>query len=132
RDPRASFHIVSRDKGFDPLVRHLRSQEILAQRITQAAEINIHDGRSQTSRADQVETVVESLKNRGNSRPRRRKTLRNSIASLFMNTLRDEEVDKIVDALLSRNLISIENEVVSYHLSEEEKPKKRTTRRRRR
>jgi hypothetical protein len=31
-DPTAYFHIVSKDKGFEPLVEHLRSQHINARR----------------------------------------------------------------------------------------------------
>ena len=31
-DPTGSFHLVTKDKGYDPLIEHLRSRQILAQR----------------------------------------------------------------------------------------------------
>ena len=32
-EPGSEFHIVSKDKGFDPLVQHLRSLKIKASRV---------------------------------------------------------------------------------------------------
>jgi hypothetical protein len=38
-EPGAFFHIVSRDKGFDPLIKHLREHKILSARVESIAEI---------------------------------------------------------------------------------------------
>ena len=32
KDPEAYFHVISRDTGFDPLIKHLRSRKIRIQR----------------------------------------------------------------------------------------------------
>jgi len=32
KDPNAYFHIISKDKGFDPLINHLKERKIFAQR----------------------------------------------------------------------------------------------------
>lgn len=40
-DPSAFFHIVSCDKGFDPLIQHLKSQKVLAGRWPSIQEIPI-------------------------------------------------------------------------------------------
>jgi len=37
--PESNFHIISRDTGFDPLIRHLRSRKIRVQREKDLAEI---------------------------------------------------------------------------------------------
>lgn len=37
--PGAFFHIISRDKGFDPLIQHLKSKKILAIRSESIADI---------------------------------------------------------------------------------------------
>lgn len=38
-EPSAHFHIISKDTGFDPLIQHLKSKQILAGRFTNVAEI---------------------------------------------------------------------------------------------
>lgn len=38
-DSSAYFHIVSRDAGFDPLIRHLKSRKIFAGRVQTVADI---------------------------------------------------------------------------------------------
>lgn len=38
-DPEGYFHIISKDQGFDPLIRHLRNQKIKALREKDLAEI---------------------------------------------------------------------------------------------
>jgi hypothetical protein len=39
RDPNAYFHIISKDTGFDPLIKHLKERKIFAQRERDLAEI---------------------------------------------------------------------------------------------
>jgi len=39
-DPKACFHIVSKDGGFDPLIDHLRSRHIKAHRHVSCADLN--------------------------------------------------------------------------------------------
>ncbi len=38
-EPTARFHVISKDTGFDPLIEHLRSQQIPARRVATIAEI---------------------------------------------------------------------------------------------
>src|SRR3954470_12036231 len=38
-DPTAYFHIISKDSGFDPLIKHLRGRKISAQRSTSIADM---------------------------------------------------------------------------------------------
>ena len=40
-EPSAYFHIISKDRGFDPLVQHLRSNKILAGRVKTIADIPV-------------------------------------------------------------------------------------------
>ena len=39
KDSNGRFHVISRDKGFDPLIRHLNDDGIEVQRETDLAEI---------------------------------------------------------------------------------------------
>jgi hypothetical protein len=117
RDPKAYFHIVSKDKGFDPLLRHLKSMRILAQRVSRLSEIHIGPEK-QLSLSDRVAEVIKSLKGRGNSRPRRIPTLKNTISAMYMKALPESEIDKIVGVLRSNNAIEVKGEVVTYNLAD--------------
>ncbi len=114
RDPNSYFHIISKDTGFDPLIKHLYTKKIYAQREKDLAEIPLLRISNSTSTEEKLEAIVKSLTARGHSRPRKVKTLSNTINSLFMKTLGEEELAELVDELGKRKYISIEKENVSY------------------
>lgn len=114
RDPNSYFHIISKDTGFDPLIKHLKSKKIYAQRekdLTKIPELRISNV---TSAEEKIEAIVKSLAARGHARPRKVKTLSNTINSLFMKTLGDSELGDLIDELSKRQYILIEKENVSY------------------
>ena len=114
RDPDAYFHIISKDTGFDPLIRYLKGKKILAQRERDLAEIPLLRISNATSAEERIEAIVKSLAARGNSRPRKVKTLSNTINSLFMKTLEEADLMSVIEQMKNRNLITVENGNVSY------------------
>lgn len=116
KDPDAQFHIVSRDKGFDPLIRHLQGKKIRVRRETDLAEIPELRIPDTTSRDEQIDAIVRNLRQRGHSRPRKVKTLQNTINTLFTKKLDQAELDAITDELVSRKLIVVKQNNVSYRL----------------
>jgi hypothetical protein len=116
KNPDAQFHIVSRDRGFDPLIRHLRGRNIRVRRETDLAEIPELRIPDTTSRDEQIEAIVRNLRQRGHSRPRKVKTLQNTINTLFTKKLEQTELDAITDELRKRNLIVVKQNNVSYRL----------------
>ena len=116
KDPSAFFHIISRDTGFDPLIRHLKNKKIWALREKDLAEIPLLQISNTTSQDERIEAIVKSLITRGTSRPRKTKTLGNTINSLFQKTLEGNEVTQIIQELQKRKLITIDQENVSYKL----------------
>lgn len=114
RDPNGYFHIISKDTGFDPLIKHLKERKIFAQRERDLAEIPLLRISSATSVDEKMEAIVKSLASRGHSRPRKVKTLANTINSLFSKTLEEAELMGIVEQMKKRNLIAVQNENVSY------------------
>jgi hypothetical protein len=115
RDPDAYFHIISKDTGFDPLIRHLKEIKIFAQREKELTEIPMLRISNVTTTEEKIEAIVMSLIARGQARPRKIKTLVNTIRSLFMKTLNDSEITSIIEKMKQRNLIAVENESVSYN-----------------
>ena len=114
RDPDAYFHIISRDAGFDPLIRHLKERKIFAQREKELAEIPLLRISNATSIGEKIEAVVNNLAARGHSRPRKLKTLSNTIDTLFMKKLDESELTAIIEQMKKQKLIAVENETVSY------------------
>lgn len=114
KDPNAYFHIVSKDSGFDPLIRHLKKKKIFVQRQKELAEIPLLRISNATSIGEKIEAIVKNLAARGHSRPRKVKTLTSTIHSLFMKKLEESELDAIIGQMKKQKLITVENNNVSY------------------
>lgn len=84
KDPAGHFHIISRDTGFDPLIRHLRDRKIQVQREEDLAEIPVLRMSMATSDDEKIAAIVKNLEGRGQSRPRNPWPIR-SIHSLPRN-----------------------------------------------
>jgi len=115
-DPNAYFHIVSKDSGFDPLIRYLRKRGILAQRSKEVADVPILKLSNTTTIPEKLEAIVHNLAGRGPGRPRKVKTLSNTINALFLKSLDATELANLIKALEKHGHISIERDNVSYHL----------------
>jgi hypothetical protein len=110
------FHIISKDTGFDPLIKHLKTKKIYVQRKKDISEIPILKISNAVSLPERVRSIIDFLKSRGNSKPRTVKTLSNSISSLFMKKLGDEELTEIVEELIKQKIIVAKGPSVSYNL----------------
>lgn len=117
KDADASFHIISRDQGFDPLVRHLTDRNRRIQRFGDLAEIPILRQSSSISDAAKIQIVVKNLNGRGQSRPRKVKTLANTINALFTKKMEEAELQSLIDELETQRYISIADGKVSYTLA---------------
>ena len=114
RDPDAYFHIISKDTGFDPLIKHLKGRGILAQRHKDLAEIPFLRISNTGSSEDKIAAIVKSLSACGHSRPRKIKTLVNTINALFLKTLEESELMRLIEELCERRYVVLEDERVSY------------------
>ena len=116
KDPDAYFHIISKDKGFDPLIKHLSERNIRVQREKDLAEIPLLRVPNTSSSDEKIAAIVKNLGGRGQSRPRKVKTLENTINSLFTKKLGKAELASIVKELQKRKLIIVNKGNVSYKL----------------
>lgn len=116
KDNDCYFHITSKDTGFDPLIRHLKSRKIHAQREKTIGEIPLLKIANSKSKPERVDAIVEFLKARGNAKPRTLKTLSNSINSLFARTLEEVELSGLVEELINRKVVVQNGTKVTYKL----------------
>ena len=115
-DPKAYFHIISKDKGFDPLVKHLKARKIRVQRERDLAEIPVLQMSYATSNEEKLTAIIKNLAGRGLSRPRKVKTLANTINSLFTQKLEEQELMAIIKQLEDKKHIVVNQGNISYKL----------------
>ena len=116
QEPEAYFHIISKDTGFDPLIKHLRTRKIRIHREKDLADIPVLQMSTATSNDEKISAIVKNLAGRGQSRPRKVKTLANTINSLFTQKLQENELMAIVKTLQQKKYITVNEGNVSYKL----------------
>ncbi|MBL8522544.1 MAG: hypothetical protein JNN20_02530 [Betaproteobacteria bacterium] len=127
-DPTGFFHIISGDKGFDPLVAHIKERKILSERsesieemrcfrepvpapapvpIPAAAKVKAAAVGSAVD--EQMESliaiVIEDLIARGDSRPVRMKTLVSTIHARIGKDHSQKQAEAVRDELVKRKII---------------------------
>lgn len=115
-EPTAFFHIISKDTGFDPLLKHLKGKKIFAQRSTCIADIGYFKPVLPTTKDAQIDAVVADLVRRKSSRPRTEKTLLSTLNALFKKELTEQQLSDLFGALRKRGFISVDGPKVSYAL----------------
>jgi len=116
QDPKGFFHIISKDTGFDPLIKHLRTKKIRINREKDLAEIPVLRISSATSNDEKISAIIKNLAGRGQSRPRKVTTLANTINSLFTKKLQDSELMSLINTLKQKECIVVNDGNVSYKL----------------
>ncbi len=116
KDPTAHFHVITRDRGFDPLIRHLNERKIRVKREKDLAEIPLLRMSTETSNDEKIDAIVKNLAGRGQSRPRKVRTLSNTINTLFTKRLDEAELQAIIKELQQRKYIAVNKGNVSYKL----------------
>ena len=106
-DPQGYFHILARDKDYDALIKHLRTNGILASRDEAFAKVPVLVTMQHLSLEQRVEWVVERFKKNKASRPKRMKSLLATVHSFCRKELSDGEVQQIVDTMVSRKMIEL-------------------------
>jgi len=115
-NPDAYFHVISKDTGFDPLIKHLKAQQIFCQRLTSIADIPLVKISKSKSAPEKIDAVIDNLVKRKASKPRTLQTLRSTIRALFVNQLADKELEDLLEQLLKRGVIRVTDGKVSYEL----------------
>ncbi|MCC6698866.1 MAG: hypothetical protein IT365_24795 [Candidatus Hydrogenedentes bacterium] len=113
RLPAADYIILTRDKGFDPLIRHLTTQGISCRRVNNQQELAAAEVAYADPNFKKVYDNLTKIEKRG--RPRKRTTLTRNIAAMFQKRLTDAEVEALVEMLFTEKLVTEANKVLSYH-----------------
>jgi hypothetical protein len=115
-DPEGYFHIISKDTGFDPLIRYARARRITVQRSAAIDEIPLLKRLKAKSEPERLPLLVQNLTAHGNARPRKVTTLANSRNHLFRKSLSEVEIAGLIAALQQAGHINIDGQSVHYRL----------------
>jgi len=117
QDPTAFFHVISKDTGFDPLIRHLKSRHIFAARSASIEDMPLATVSPKKSTDQLAMAFLESLRQPKSTKPRTDKTLARHIAAFFAKQqLAEAEIAAIVKALQVVGHIKVVEGKVTYAL----------------
>lgn len=102
-----TFLILSKDKGFDPLVRYINKNQVNCYRIQSLVEF-FEEQNAIDSNNNLVLEVIEKLsKVEKNKRPRTKKTLQQYLKSLLnKKKLSEQEINTLIETLFIQDKIS--------------------------
>jgi hypothetical protein len=98
--PDACFYLMSKDTGFDPLIKHLIAQNVFCQRFKSIADIHLAKAPHSGSVSEKVDVIINNLTRRKVAKPKTVKTLRSTLKALSVS----EKVDVIINNLTRRKV----------------------------
>ena len=112
KSPTQHCIVLSKDKGFDPLLRHLNKNGLKCKRINSLLEL---EPESAAAEEPNYKRVLDQLgKTEKKLRPRKRTTLSTYISFMFQNNIPQADVDRIIDIFFANKLISEANNRIIY------------------
>jgi hypothetical protein len=115
----AVFHIISKDTGFDPLIKHIRAKGISVQRSVSIASIPFFKSTLPSSIDAHLEMAVAHLVKLKTAKPRAQKTLLGTLHALFKKELPEHQISSLVVSLCKRGIVKLDGTKVSYDLPSE-------------
>ena len=116
RDPEAFFHIVSQDKGFDPLIEHLRGDGRKCYRVNDVSDLLPLRVALSPDNQKRIDVILADLSSRGALRPRKMKTLIGTIGSVFKGALDEATIRLLIKTLRKKGHVVVDGDKVTYNL----------------
>ena len=113
--PNGRFYVISKDKGFDPLIKHLQDKSVAVSRRVDIAEIPELRIPESKGKDEQIQAVIDNLHARGKSRPRKLSTLQNTINHLLDKKLTGAEMKTFIDKLKQKKVVAVDGAKVTYN-----------------
>lgn len=111
----AYFHVIAKDRDYDPLIAHLKHRKIGAAKWPSLASIPVLRRAAANTLSEQVAAVQDWLVERKANRPKTLKTLTNSLkTSAFAGRLADDAIEALLQALVAEGLIAIQGQKIEY------------------
>lgn len=108
----SQFLVLSKDKGFDPVIRHAVSLGVQCSRIETLAGVATATPAIGDPHFEKAFKVLSGTEKK--ARPRKRKTLEAQIASFFQKEP-PSEIQRILSVFFNRNLITETDNALTYN-----------------
>ena len=108
------FHIISNDKGFDPLIKHLRDQKIFCARWPSVLEIPLVKSTNKIHPRQRAADFYEKRIAFAKAPPATVTSLQSEIHSYFHKMLSGEEVAEVVASLTAGGHVVVNGKKVAY------------------
>jgi hypothetical protein len=118
QEPTASFHIISKDGGFDPMITQLRRQGLTVDRSISIALMPCQQKTEPTTDDERLACLRAQFQRHPANRPKTEKALQGRIRTHFRQHLDDEGVAALIERMRTLGLIALTGGKVSYSLSE--------------
>ena len=115
KNPSNEYLILSKDKGFDPLVRYVVRQKVICKRITNVTEIEPAK-QSRESSKEYQKVVANLSKIEKAKRPRNKRTLKQHIKTIIGKAGTDEMFEQIIFRLIQEKIIAEGEGKIDYAL----------------
>ena len=112
--PGAYFHIISKDKGFDPLIKHLKDQKVFCCRSASILEIPLVKSADKLPPRKRAADFYEKRIASAKARPATVVSLQSAIVSHFHKLLSPKEVAEVLDALTAAGHVVVNGKKVAY------------------
>jgi hypothetical protein len=112
--PDAYFHIISKDKGFDPLIEHLKEQKISCSRSPSVLEIPLFKSANKLLPKQRAADFYEKRIASSKARPATVMSLQRTIVSHFHKVLSGKEVAEVIEALSAAGHVVVNGKKVAY------------------
>lgn len=111
-----SFIIYSKDTGYDPLINHLKKNNIKARRIVSFQELSQHQ--TIIVNEPEIQKVKDNLRKiAANKRPKKRNSFTKYLTSIFNGTSA-QNIEKILEDLFIKKIVYEENGIIKYALDQ--------------
>ena len=117
-DPDAFFHIISKDKGFDPLIEHLRERKVFSVRSETIGEIPIIRASTAKTPKERMGLVLDRLKS-GNSRPRTLSALKSAVDAILYKQIEEPDIQAVIEQMDKAGFVTVTDEKVSFKLTKD-------------
>ena len=123
QDPTACFRIISKDTGFDPLIKHLKARNISVLRSPVLKAIPVPQSKPKpaspkTTADDRARQFMGSVCQPKATKPRSEKTLASAISSFYQKKLSEQEVSAVVAAMHKYGFIRVADGKLNYAVAE--------------
>jgi hypothetical protein len=113
RSPKTECLVLSKDTGFDPLIRHLVRKGARCRRLSSQLEL-LAKGTAPASDPNLTKVLEQLSRIEKKARPRKRKTLASHINNMFQMKLPSAQVTHLIELLFVQGKLTESNGALTY------------------